>query len=189
MNFVQRAPTFSVPIQNGEAKLRELILYVADRSQADPRFGAVKLNKILVYADFMAFYRTGTPITGVEYMRLPQGPVPRRMLPILAEMEQAHEVVVRTVQDGRYVQKRVIALRAANLELFTPVEISIVNEVIQAFWKKTATAVSEFSHGRAWKVAGDKGLIPYESVFISDDPPDAYDVARSEELAAELQAV
>ncbi len=42
-----------------ERKLKEFILYVADRCEADPTFGAVKLNKILFYADFLAFASTG----------------------------------------------------------------------------------------------------------------------------------
>jgi hypothetical protein len=77
----QREPTFSFPpdIVDGEARLRELILYIAARCERDPRFGATKLNKILLFADFLAYFRRRRPITGVEYMRLPNGPAPRRL--------------------------------------------------------------------------------------------------------------
>lgn len=178
-------PTFSFPELDGERKLRELVLYISGKCDSDPTFGAVKLNKILVFADFIAYYRFGVPITGVEYMRLPQGPAPRRLLPITKEMESAHELTRRRVQTGKFEQKRIVPLRDPDLSMFRPEEIALVDEVITAFWKKTATAVSEFSHGTAWKVAEDRGLIPYESVFISDDPVDEYDRTRSEELARE----
>jgi hypothetical protein len=29
--------------------------------------------------------------------------------------------------------------------------------------------VSEYSHGKAWKLTGEMELIPYEAVFISDE--------------------
>jgi hypothetical protein len=182
----KRTPTFSFPIPNGEQKLAELVLYIATKCDGDHRFGATKLNKILAFSDFIAYYRRGKPITGVEYMRLPQGPVPRRLLPITKDMEAKRELAFVEITDGKFTQKRVVPLRPANLSLFTADEIAIVDEVIKAFWMRTAKAISEFSHGMAWKAAGDKGLIPYESVFLSDDPLTEYDRARSAELAREL---
>lgn len=180
----RREPTFSFPeIIDGEQRLRELILYIAARCESDSRFGATKLNKILAFADFTSYFRRRRPITGVEYMRLPQGPVPRRLKPITAAMEREYELVMRTVQDGKFEQKRVVPLRPADLSLFSAEDIAIVDEIIQAFWGRTAKAVSEFSHGMAWKVAGDRELIPYEAVFLSDEELTDYDVARTHELA------
>jgi len=40
-------------------KFRELILYIARKSEDDPKFGAVKLNKILFFSDFAAFRAFG----------------------------------------------------------------------------------------------------------------------------------
>ncbi|HZQ34888.1 MAG TPA: hypothetical protein VFD32_03070 [Dehalococcoidia bacterium] len=45
-------------------KLGELILYVAEKSSDDPRFGATKLNNILFFSDFLAFGQLGRSITG-----------------------------------------------------------------------------------------------------------------------------
>ena len=36
--------------------------------QADSKFGATKLNKILWWSDFLACAQRGKPITGIEYM-------------------------------------------------------------------------------------------------------------------------
>jgi hypothetical protein len=87
------------------------------------------------------------------------------------------------VQDGKYQQKRVVPLRAPDLSLFSAEDIAIVDEMIQGLWQRTATAVSELSHGIAWKVAGDRERIPYEAVFLSDEPLTEYDIARTHELA------
>jgi len=178
-----RPPTYSFPDIDGEPRLRELIVYIAGRCDRDPRFGATKLNKILMFSDFMAYFRRRRPITGVEYMRLPQGPAPRRLKPITADMERNREIVIRTIQDGKFEQKRVVPLRDPNLSLFAADDIAIVDEMIQRFWGRTATAVSELSHGIAWRVAGDRELIPYEAVFLSDEGLTEYDITRTHELA------
>ena len=52
-----------MPGLDGEVRLLELILYVAEKCQDDPKFGATKLNKILWWADFLAYAQHGTPIT------------------------------------------------------------------------------------------------------------------------------
>lgn len=184
MSSTKREPTYSFPeITNGEERLRELILYISTRCERDHRFGATKLNKILAFADFTAYFRRHVPITGVEYMRLPQGPVPRRLKPIAADMERKNDIKMRTVQDGKFEQKRIVPLRPARLGLFSADDIAIVDEIIQMLWGRTAKAVSEFSHGIAWRVASDGERIPYEAVFLSDEALTDYDIARTHELA------
>jgi hypothetical protein len=43
-------------------------------------FGAVKLNKILYYADMLHYAHTGAPITGATYAKRQQGPVPKQVV-------------------------------------------------------------------------------------------------------------
>ena len=62
-------------------RFKELVLYVCEKCVADPRFGATKLNKILYFADFLAYAESGEPITGMEYRENLNGPARRRLLP------------------------------------------------------------------------------------------------------------
>jgi hypothetical protein len=39
--------TYSVPLRGGQERLREMILYISKRCHNAPRFGSIKLNKIL----------------------------------------------------------------------------------------------------------------------------------------------
>ena len=167
-----------------EARLRELILHVSVECQDDPAFGATKLNKILWWSDFLAFAQRRRAITGVEYMRLGKGPVPKRLKPIREEMQASGDLAISEVPTrGGYTQQRPVALRAADLSRFSPEDIALVDAVIKALWRKTATFVSNMSHGKAWEVAADRASIPYEAVFLSDAPINRYDVARTKELA------
>ncbi len=185
MNPDPNPPTFSFPNMDPDRRLAELILYIAEKCARDPNFGATKLNKILAFADFSAYFETGRPITGAEYMRLPQGPVPRRLRPVRTELEARHEIAMRVGSVGKYQQQRVVPLRSADLSIFAAAEIAAVDKIVDAFWNHTATQVSEFSNGIGWTVAQNKASIPYKAAFFSDEALTDYDRVRSAALASE----
>jgi len=62
------------------------VLYLARQSSEDPGFGAVKLNKLLFFADFEAFRLLGSSITGATYEKEEYGPVAREFLPMQDEL-------------------------------------------------------------------------------------------------------
>src|SRR6266498_2034018 len=74
--------TFDFPEMDCEERLREMILYICAKCADDPAFGATKLNKILWFSDFLAYFQRGVPITGVAYQRLSRGPAPKRLVPV-----------------------------------------------------------------------------------------------------------
>jgi Protein of unknown function (DUF4065) len=174
---------FEFPFPDREHRFRELILYVSQRCENDPTFSAVKLNKILFYADFEAFAFYGKPITGMAYQKLPQGPAAKAMKRILGEMQRDNLVRVEPQKVHGYDRERVVPIRPPAPGIFSTEEIDIVEKHVRLFWNMTAKAVSDYSHGMAWKLANENELIPYEAVFISDDPVTMEDVAHARELA------
>jgi hypothetical protein len=169
--------TFNVTNADSETKLGELIVYVAQKCAGDASFGATKLNKILYYADFLSYFKTGKAITGVTYMKLPNGPAPKRLVPVRNRLEEDKAIErVEMIYHG-YRQNRVIAKRKPILTYFTADDIAQVDEVIECLSGVNAKTVSRISHNIAWEIAGAQGEIPYESVFLSDDLPSDGDVA------------
>jgi len=65
--------------QFDRSRFKEVLLYIAQSSENDPRFGATKLNKILYFSDFKAFATLGDFITGATYQRLDRGPAPHEL--------------------------------------------------------------------------------------------------------------
>jgi uncharacterized phage-associated protein len=173
-----------------DARLRELILYIAEKCGTDPEFSATRVNKIFFYADFLSFARTGTPITGAAYQALEHGPVPKRLLPVRKRMVDSGELEIRKVRKYTYSRHQYVALRSAKLdEFFKPSDIALVDEIIEAFRGTSAQTISRFSHHRLWRIARGPsnvdGPIPYEAMYISDDPQSDSDVARANELVAQ----
>jgi len=167
-------------------KLAELILYIAQRSEDDERFGAVKLNKILFYSDFLAYALEGTSITNHPYRRLPRGPAPKYFLQVREKMEERGDLAIQRRRYFDREQERPIALREPDLEGFTGSEIAIVDDVIDRLWDKDATEASELSHRfKGWELAEDGEDIPYETVFVNTRPLTDSEKEYGRKLAAE----
>jgi hypothetical protein len=173
-----------------EDKLAELMLYIAGKCETDQTFGAVKLCKILFFADFTAFLARGAPITGAEYHKLPQGPVPTRSKLVRERLvDEGRAVLKKEHRFGNYEQHKLIALDEPKWDVLSAEEVAIVDDVIERLWGKSAKAVSEISHEFAgWKYARDHETIPYESVCLPTDPIPLTDEDRAwaERVAAEL---
>jgi hypothetical protein len=177
---------FSIPVERAVQRFRELIIYVSKKSENDPYFGAVKLNKILYYSDFRAFDRFGAPLTGAKYFRLPKGPAPVALIPIRSELESEGAIRVHIVSIGGYEQHRTVALREPVLSHFSSDELLLVDEVIKELWPQNATEVSDASHDIRWRTLQHKDGIPYEFAFLSNEPITEEEIERTRELAAEF---
>jgi|SRR5947209_3992354 len=161
--------TYKVDLAGGQNRLREMILYVSQRSQNAPRWGKTKLNKTLWRADFRSFLERGTPVTGRAYQRLPQGPAPVEMAPVLGEMANAGLIRFdRVVFSEDVIEERIVALEQPSLTVFSASDLGYVDEAINFYWDNTAREVSDESHGIAWKSRVDGDPMPYELAFLSD---------------------
>ena len=153
-------------------KLRELVLHISRQSEGDPCFGAVKLNKILFYADFLAYRKFGRPITGAEYQKLSHGPAPRQLKPLHSRMKHEGALAVRKAEYGGYTQHRTLALREPILGKFTADEIALVDSVIQQLWEQNASDVSDRSHHFiGWQLAKLGETIPYSVALLTRRDP------------------
>jgi hypothetical protein len=166
-------------------KFKELILYVSSKCANMHYFGAVKLNKVLFFSDFMAYGLHGKPITGAAYIRLEKGPAPKALVPIRNEMVEHGDAVIVPVRVFNRTQQRLVPKREPNVSIFSPDELKLVDDVIEALCNTTADQTSELSHERSagWKLVEDREEIPYESVFLSTEPLTRSDIESGKALA------
>jgi hypothetical protein len=153
------------------SRLKELVVLVANKSKDDPRFGVVKLNKLLYYIDMRAYRELGQPVSGATYQGLREGPAPVEMLPALRELkaEGSVEEVLRNFHDQ--TQKRVVAKREPDVEMFSPEEQQIVDEVVEELFFMNGRQISDESHLEwGWKLAKDGDIIPYGAAWLSAGP-------------------
>lgn len=175
-------PTFSFPSKSGDSRFQELVVYLAQKCASDETFGATKLNKLLYFSDFLSYQRYGKSITGAAYMKLEFGPVPEQIFKTRKALIRDKAIQEVEMVYGGYRQRRIVAKRQADLSKFSPEDIALVDQVIDWLRNQNASSVSQLSYNIAWKIAGFKGQIPYESVFLSDTMPTDADVAWAKAL-------
>ena len=175
---------FEFAVPNKEARFKELVLYIANECVDDSTFSKIKLLKILFFSDFESFGAYGVPITGMTYRKLPFGPFPVDFPRMQDEMLRNGQIKIFSRRVYDHSSQRLLPLQAPTFDLLSARDIAVVNGWIRFFWNMTAKRVSEYSHGRAWKLAKPSQLIPYEAVFISNEPVTFEDVDRVKELAA-----
>jgi uncharacterized phage-associated protein len=177
-------------VEFNEDKLKELIIYIASKCENHIYFGAVKLNKILFYSDFLAYLLWKKPITGATYYAYEHGPIPTILKSITNKMHGKD-----IAEQQLYRQSRTIALRNADLSLFTAEEISLVDKIINILEANDADSVREMSHALlGWKAAWaeaqpnsrrttiKKVAIPYDTIFVTSPPIDEFEAAHGLEL-------
>jgi hypothetical protein len=169
-----------------ERKLAELILYISQKCANDPMFGATKLNKILCYSDFLFYAYNYRGITNVEYQKLPNGPAPRRLIPVRDELIKNGDLGLQQVilKSGE-TQKRTVNLRNPDLEMFSGAEIALVDRMIESMQGVSAEDVSEMSHSLVGWLAVEEGeTIPYNTVYFANPPLTEAEISRARELKA-----
>lgn len=169
-----------------ERKLGELILYISQKCASDPTFGATKLNKILCYSDFLFYAYQDRGITNVEYQKLPNGPAPRRLIPVRNKLIENGDLGMQEIilKSGE-TQKRTVNLRSPNLDLFTGSEIAMVDRMIEGMQGVKAEDVSEMSHNLVgWLVADEGDTIPYNTIYFANPPLSEEEILRARELKA-----
>ena len=161
-----------------DLKLGELIIYISSTFEC----GAVQLNKTLWYSDIFSFADHGEAITGAQYMKEARGPVPVRLVPVREKLQEDRDIAILYERVFKFNRHRIVALREPNLDLFRARDIATVDSVINALRDRTAAEVSALSHKRAWEIAGDGEIIPYEAVFLSDAGVSTGDIAEARKL-------
>ncbi len=164
-----------------ETRLGELMLYVMQRAVDDPSVDATKLKTLLYYSEFQHFRIRGQAISGVPYVRLPNGPCPNRH-------DEATNTLIRVeaaalmLQDylGRE-QHRLVQLRAPQLDVLDGVDLRVVDAVVEDFWAKSAIFMSDYSHKEAGLRAVEVGdEIPFATALL----PRTYKLTSKQRAAA-----
>jgi Protein of unknown function (DUF4065) len=157
-----------VPPVCDKEKLAELVLYVSKKMESDQFAGAIKLNKVLFFSDFLFFRRFQKSITGAEYQKLPLGPAPRELLEARKSLIDTNSADLIETDILGYKQDRLISKREIRLEMFTAKELEYVNTITDLFRDKTAKEVSDLSHDWSigWQIADLYETIPYTTTFL-----------------------
>jgi hypothetical protein len=155
-----------------DKKFVELLVYVTSRSENDSKFGATKLNKLLFYSDFLAYRTLGRAISNHDYQKLVHGPAPKAIVPILKRLIKSGQIAEAERNYFGHKQKRILALREADLTVFSGPEMALIDQVIEHFKDDGAKDISNRSHRFiiGWETAKLNEVIPYDLALVNNKP-------------------
>jgi hypothetical protein len=146
--------------------LKELTHYICWKTADPSKLAATKLNKALWFADTIAYRANGRSITNTTYVKRQFGPVPRRILPVLDQLNSEGKVIVRERPYFNHTKRDFIAIQPATEAMFSEEERQIIDIVLS--WicdEHTAASISELSHDSIWEAADEGEEIPLYAVL------------------------
>ena len=172
----------------GDDRLGEAILYVAERLTDDPAGrGAVKLNKILWWADFESFRERGRSVTGAVYQKLAEGPAPVRLLPTRKRLVKSGAVEMTERHTGARSPEKVLQALREPEPVFDDGDVRYLKRALKKFHGMTGKECSDFSHraSAGWQTVKIKEVIPYETSLVSTRPLTEAELAWARLVAVE----
>ncbi len=169
-----------------DAKLEALIGYIAEQSEGDRHFGLTKLNKMLWFIDLEAYRSLGETVSEQTYQKLPEGPAPRRMLPVLKRLKAEGKVAEREIERYGFKLRKVFAIELVEPSTFSAEAVAIIHTVITRYRNTNGTELSKLSHlypGYDRIMMND--TMPLGRALIGSGPLTEQDL----EIAADLQPV
>jgi len=147
-------------------KFTEMVVFFSE--QIEPF--KTKMNKLLFYADFLMFKQSCFSISGVRYRAIDMGPVPNNFQSIFEYLSNNNDVEIHYKQFPQgYTGEQFKARkeRPFNSELFTEIEMAVLNKVASVFKDSTTNDIIETSHlEEAWKEnEQEKNVISYKYAF------------------------
>jgi len=149
-----------------EKKYKNAILFFANKIR-NGTLGKLKLMKLLYFLDFDFFEKYGVSVTGDEYLRFENGPVPRMAEKILKQMNGKEiKIAHRAMPKGYNDQQHIEPLSEFNPNVFTKEEILMLEEIADKWEKFTGTEMKNASHGEApWIAAKPDEVIDYNLAY------------------------
>lgn len=165
--------------QLNKEKYRNAILYFAHHAR---NVGRTKLWKLLYYLDFDHFEQFGASVTGDQYWKWENGPVPVAGLAIVRDMEAADDIqVLEEPTPFANPMYRVIPLREVNKSVFSQSEWDMLEAVARKWQFHSARDMSNATHGeRPWLEADHNGLLDYTLASQRGTESDADDPGQIE---------
>jgi putative zinc finger/helix-turn-helix YgiT family protein len=140
-------------------KLSNIVLYFCKEG-----IMKTKLNKMLFYVDFKHFKNNSISITGLQYARIPYGPVPDKYYHFFAAFFENNLLDVEEIIFSNDIAgEKFTSLKDPDLSLFGESELIALATVKDYFKGYNVKRISDFSHDEiGYKETGSSRLISYK---------------------------
>ena len=153
-----------------QSKFENLVLAVCVRVPPE-HLTTIKLNKLLWLVDKEVFCRAGYTVTGMEYLRKMDGPVPKNNQDMFHAMAskgllriETKRIYDKDASRPRYRRKsNYHGLAKPDMKVFSDVEQHIIEQVLADHSHKSLDQLVNIAHDIVWATFDDNEVIPMEA--------------------------
>lgn len=131
---------------NGYSKLSKEKIYNIILYFANKKVLKTKLLKEMFYTDFLYYKNNCKSITGLEYAKLPFGPVPDQFEAILNECSKDNLIDYKVEYDEQNEKHNISANKQFDSSIFNNDELEILRMVKEKFKNFNSREIVDFSH-------------------------------------------
>ena len=159
-------------------KFKAAVQYILTLSQDNPeKLGAIRLNKVLWYADTTNFKVHGKSLTGQKYKKRRMGPVPAKILAALEELQE--DGVLEVIEPQYKFDVRTYKTKTEfQSNLLSEEDKALLESMLGMVGGYTANAISEETHGDLWASIEEGGEIPLFATLASHSGAITFEVAE-----------
>lgn len=129
----------------------------------DGKITKTKLAKLIYLVDFAWFYIKRYPMTGMQYRRIQQGPVPNIFFRIVDELFETGAISIEP--RGSAIMIRANDMEAPKSRLNAE-EVKLIETVSLRWRNKNTKEIVDFTHSqKPWQSKKQGESIPYESIL------------------------
>jgi transcriptional regulator with XRE-family HTH domain len=131
-------------------------------AEKDGKITKTKLAKLVYLCDFGHYYKTLKPISGFEYKKLANGPVPIEFF----EIVDTNESLTTENKGGAIL---VSLIEQPNEEAFSEAELDLIKTICKKWKSANTQEIVNFTHKQIpWAVCKDRETIPYELINMEE---------------------
>ncbi len=150
--------------------LMETLRFGAERDGKIPK---TKLAKLIYLADFAWYYQNLESMSGAQYRRLPQGPVPNYYFSAIDELFDKGLVNIE-IKDNAQLISLTDAGKQKKFKKLDQEELKFIKKIAQKWNGKRTSEIVAFTHEQLpYKICNDGEVIPYE-LITQQDPEYVY---------------
>ena len=151
-----------------------IFTFLRTKLSDDGKTTKTKLAKLLYLADFGWYYSHLTSMSGMQYRKIPYGPVPDMYFRVIDELYEEGKIDIEKTKDGAMLISQTTSGERTPVKLITTEEKKLMQEISKKWKNKRTQEIVDFAHNQLpYKICSDSEIIPYE-LITQEDPEYVY---------------
>ena len=161
-------------IQNIEKYKQMIFTFLRNDLASDDKVPKTKLAKLLYLADFSWYYNHLESMSGMEYRKIPYGPVPDTYFRVIEELYEEGKLDIEKTREGAMLISETSSGKRESVNLLNSSEKKLLRDISKKWKNKRTQEIVDFAHNQLpYKICSDSEIIPYE-LITQEDPEYVY---------------